>query len=309
MPRTLRPRLPVSNERAATTPTKVRKIFESGLLKNCTSVLVQRGGFKVKEWSGKVKYDVKEVPKTSTGTSTAGRPRCGLSTRTASAARTAATGITKAAAWPTWGHHQLHALAYQYGRDLTAPVEITPFARRRIRNAAAYGAGAKWKYADGFTLVLESGEWGQSYDRHPHKNLSEGELLKLLQRGGSEETRRAARSGAVAFLRGGHPHAVAHRRQRRTLAPRGHDLSLGQCGLPLRTAAEVRPPHGTDRWRRGGQPPDQSADASPVASVTPRRKKGARRICARPPLGRSGKCVPTPFPSNRRQLCRRTRTR
>ena len=43
-------------------PNKVRKIFESGLLKKCDSVLIRRGGFKVKEWSGKVKYDVKAVP-------------------------------------------------------------------------------------------------------------------------------------------------------------------------------------------------------------------------------------------------------
>jgi hypothetical protein len=42
------------------------------------------------------------------------------------------------------------------------------------------------KYADGFTLVLESGEWGKPYDRHAHKNLGEAELLKLL----SEEDRK-----------------------------------------------------------------------------------------------------------------------
>jgi hypothetical protein len=36
------------------------------------------------------------------------------------------------------------------------------------------------KYADGFTLVLESGEWGPKYDRRQHKNLGESELLALL---------------------------------------------------------------------------------------------------------------------------------
>ena len=37
---------------------KIRKIFESGLLKQCETVLVEHGGVKVKEWSGMVKYKV-----------------------------------------------------------------------------------------------------------------------------------------------------------------------------------------------------------------------------------------------------------
>jgi hypothetical protein len=41
---------------------RMRKIVESGLLKQTDTVLVQRGGKKVKEWSGKVRYDVRDVP-------------------------------------------------------------------------------------------------------------------------------------------------------------------------------------------------------------------------------------------------------
>ena len=43
---------------------KMRKIFDSGLLegKQLKTVIVQRGGKKVKLWSGKVRYDVQEVP-------------------------------------------------------------------------------------------------------------------------------------------------------------------------------------------------------------------------------------------------------
>ena len=36
------------------------------------------------------------------------------------------------------------------------------------------------KYADGFTLVLESTEWGKPYDRLKPKNTDEGDLRKLL---------------------------------------------------------------------------------------------------------------------------------
>ncbi len=39
---------------------------------------------------------------------------------------------------------------------------------------------AEMKYADGFTLVLESGEWGKPYDRLKPKNTSRDDLLKML---------------------------------------------------------------------------------------------------------------------------------
>ncbi len=42
---------------------KIRKIFESGLLKQCDTVLVEHGGVKVKEWSGMVKYKVEPRPR------------------------------------------------------------------------------------------------------------------------------------------------------------------------------------------------------------------------------------------------------
>jgi hypothetical protein len=83
-------------------------------------------------------------------------------------------------------HHHLHALAYQYGRDLTSPVEITPYAPPAHPECCGMWGWCELKYADGFTLVLESAEWGPRYDRRQHKNLSEAELLSLL----SEEDRK-----------------------------------------------------------------------------------------------------------------------
>ncbi|MDP7019017.1 MAG: Gfo/Idh/MocA family oxidoreductase [Pirellulaceae bacterium] len=43
-------------------PNRLRKIYESGLLKDCGSVYVRRGGFKVKGWSGKVTFNVEKIP-------------------------------------------------------------------------------------------------------------------------------------------------------------------------------------------------------------------------------------------------------
>lgn len=167
-------------------PNKVRKIFESGLLKKCDSVLVRPGGFKVKEWSGKVKYELREVPP-----SLDWDMYCGPAPlRPFNPHR---VGGTHRGYWDHEGggladmaHHHLHALAYQYGRDLTAPVEITPYAPPAHPECCGMWGWCELKYADGFTLVLESTEWGERYSRQQHKNLGEAELLKML----SEEDRK-----------------------------------------------------------------------------------------------------------------------
>lgn len=167
-------------------PNKVRKIFESGLLKKCDSVLVRPGGFKVAEWSGKVKYELRDVPP-----SLDWDMYCGPAPlRPFNPHR---VGGTHRGYWDHEGggladmaHHHLHALAYQYGRDLTAPVEITPYAPPAHPECCGMWGWCELKYADGFTLVLESTEWGERYSRQQHKNLGEAELLKML----SEEDRK-----------------------------------------------------------------------------------------------------------------------
>ena len=77
-------------------------------------------------------------------------------------------------------HHQLDRLAYEYGRDLTAPVEVTPHAPPAHPEACGMWGWVEMKYADGFTLVLDSGEWGKPYDRLKQQNTSEGDILKTL---------------------------------------------------------------------------------------------------------------------------------
>ena len=167
-------------------PNKVRKIFESGLLKHCDSVLVRPGGFKVAEWSGKVKYEVADVPESLDWDLYCGPAPLRPFNRHR-------VGGTHRGYWDheggglsDMGHHHLHALAYQYGRDLTAPVEITPYAPPAHPECCGMWGWCELKYADGFTLVLESGEWGPKYDRRQHKNLGEAELLSML----SEEDRK-----------------------------------------------------------------------------------------------------------------------
>lgn len=158
----------------------VRKIFESGLLKECDTVLVRRGGFKVKEWSGKVEFPVQSVPEWLDWDMYCGpaplRPYHGHR-----------FGGTHRGYWDYEGgglsdmaHHHLDGPAYQFGRDLTAPVEVTPMAPIAHPEACGLWGWCELKYADGFTLVLDSGEWGDRYDRLPERNTGEGDLRRML---------------------------------------------------------------------------------------------------------------------------------
>jgi myo-inositol 2-dehydrogenase/D-chiro-inositol 1-dehydrogenase len=164
---------------------KIRKIFESGLLKECDTVMVQRGGKKVKQWSGKVKFTVDPVPEWLDWNMYCGpapiRPY-----------QRHRFGGTHRGYWDYEGgglsdmaHHQLDGPAYQFARDLTAPVEITPHAPPAHPEACGLWGWCEMKYADGFTLVLDSGEWGEPYDRLPQRHTSEEDLRNML----SEEDR------------------------------------------------------------------------------------------------------------------------
>jgi hypothetical protein len=77
-------------------------------------------------------------------------------------------------------HHHLDRPAYEYGRDLTAPVEVTPYAPTSHPEATGLWGWCELKYADGFVLVLESREWGEPYDRLSEKNKSTADIRNML---------------------------------------------------------------------------------------------------------------------------------
>lgn len=159
---------------------KIRKIFDSGLLKNIDTVVVQRGGRKVKEWSGKVRYDVKDVPANLDWDFYCGPAPL----RPFNPHR---NGGSHRGYWDYDGgglgdmsHHMLDGPCYQYARDITAPVEVVPHAPPQHLEAVGLWGWVELKYADGFTLVLDSGEWGDKYDRLPDRHVSEQDLLAML---------------------------------------------------------------------------------------------------------------------------------
>ncbi len=219
-------------------PTKVRKLFESGLLKKCDSVFVRRGGFKIKQWSGKVVYQVTDVPSNLDWDLYCGpaplRPF-----------QHHRNGGSHRGYWDYEGgglgdmaHHHLHAMAYEYGRDLTHPVEIIPHAPPQHPEACGLWAWCELKYADGFTLVLESGEWGDRYDRLKSRNLGENDLLSFL----SAEDRKKLDAMPEPERLPMFPEAVRTRQQTASHAERSHHVAAiyhlanvaFRCGRPLK---------------------------------------------------------------------------
>ncbi|MGA2502088.1 MAG: Gfo/Idh/MocA family oxidoreductase [Tepidisphaeraceae bacterium] len=138
-----------------------RKIMKSGLLKECKGVYVRAGGFKVKEWSGRV-----DLPEAPVPDSLDWDMYCGPSplkpfvpTR---------FGGTHRWYWDyengglgDMGQHAMDPITWLFGLDDTAPVEVTADAPPAHPEVAGMWGWVKLKYASGFTLVLESGEWGK----------------------------------------------------------------------------------------------------------------------------------------------------
>jgi len=219
-------------------PNKVRKIFESGLLKKCDSVVIRPGGFKVKMWSGMVKHKLAPVPASLDWDMYCGpaplRPFQGHR-----------LGGTHRGYWDYEGggladmaHHNLHAVAYNMGRDVTSPVEVVPYAPPIHPECCMVWGWCELKYADGFTLVLTSGEWGPKYDRLPSRHPSEQDLLALL----SEEDRKKLDAMPEPQVGPMFPEAVRKRVPTGSCAERSHRVATiyhlanvaFRCGRPLK---------------------------------------------------------------------------
>lgn len=219
-------------------PSKIRKIFESGLLKQTDSVLVRTGDFKVKQWSGKVRYEVEEVPDNLDWDMYCGPAPLRPFHRHR-------FGGTHRGYWDYEGgglgdmaHHHLHGLAYQFGRDLTSPVEVIPYAPPAHPEACGMWGWCELKYADGFTLVLESGEWGDKYERLSSGHLREDDLLAMLNEEDRKKLDDLPEPESLPYF----PEAIRTRQQTASHAERSHRVATiyhlanaaFRCGRPLK---------------------------------------------------------------------------
>jgi len=137
-----------------------RKIILSGLLEKTDACYVRRGGFKVKQWAGKI-----DVPPVPVPDWLDWDMYCGPSP--VKPFQPPRIGGTHRWYWDyeggglaDMGQHHLMGPAYIFGLDAMHPVAVESSAPPAHPEVSGMWGWSKLKYANGFTLVLESGEWG-----------------------------------------------------------------------------------------------------------------------------------------------------
>ena len=153
-----------------------RKIMKSGLLKKCEAVVIKRANLKVKEWSGLVNAKPQPVPANLDWDM-----YCGPSPL--KPYHPHRHGGTHRGYWDyeggglcDMGQHYLDPFTWTWGKDDTAPVEIEPYAPPAHPEACGMWGWVELKYADGFTLVFDSYEWGEPYERKENRGVSLNDL-------------------------------------------------------------------------------------------------------------------------------------
>ena len=155
---------------------QTHQIMRSRLLKECPAVVIRRGGFKVKEWSGRPLLPPESVPSNLDWNMYCGPSPLKPYVR-------ARTGGTHRGYWDyeggglaDMGQHHLDPVQWTYAKDRTSPVEIEAHAPPADPEVCGMWGWVEMKYADGMTLVLDSGEWGEPYDRMRERGVSLSDL-------------------------------------------------------------------------------------------------------------------------------------
>ncbi len=123
---------------------------------------MHKGGCKVREWAGKPNLKPTAPPRRTLNWDF----YCGPSplkpfvSERLGGVPTATTGTTRAAASPTWASTTSTRSNWIYGKDDTSPVEIEASAPPSHPEVTGMWAWVELKYADGLTIVMDSGEWG-----------------------------------------------------------------------------------------------------------------------------------------------------
>lgn len=158
------------------------KIMRSGLLgNNCQGVYVRRGGFKVREWSGRPELATSAVPRNLDWDM-----YCGPSPLKPFVSQR--FGGTHRCYWnyeggglSDMGQHFFDPVQWTFGKDDTSPVEIEAHAPPAHPEVTGMWGWVELRYADGLTFVLESGEWGEPYTRRVARNVTINDLSEENQ--------------------------------------------------------------------------------------------------------------------------------
>ncbi|MFP4056927.1 MAG: Gfo/Idh/MocA family oxidoreductase [Candidatus Brocadiia bacterium] len=155
---------------------QVHKIMRSGLLEKTDAVHVLKGGYGVKRYCGRVNLKPEPCPPHLDWDMYCGpaplrpfnRHRFGWSHRF--------YWDYEGAGLTDLGAHKMDPVQWRYAKDTTSPVEIRAYAPPAHPEACGMWGWAELSYADGFTIVLDGGEWGKPYEREKTHHVDLGDL-------------------------------------------------------------------------------------------------------------------------------------
>jgi len=158
------------------TSRTIHKIMRSGLLKPNPCVHIKKGGLKLNQWSGKPGLKP-QIPSEDIDWDL----YCGPSPLKPFV--TDRVGGTHRNYWDyegggmcDMGQHHFDPQQWIYGKDDTSPVKIEAFAPPAHPDVTGMWAWVELTYSDGFTFVMDSAEWGPSYDKKGSKQVSLSQL-------------------------------------------------------------------------------------------------------------------------------------
>jgi hypothetical protein len=155
---------------------RIHKIMASGLLDPCPGVHIKRGGLKVAQWSGQVRFDPQPAPDHLDWDIYCGpaplRPYHGHR-----------FGGTHRGYWDYEGggladmaQHHFDGVVWTYAKDHTSPVHVEAHAPPAHPEAIAMWGWVELCYADGLTFVMDSNEWGDRYGRKEAREVRLSDL-------------------------------------------------------------------------------------------------------------------------------------
>ncbi|NQT87395.1 Gfo/Idh/MocA family oxidoreductase [bacterium] len=160
------------------------KIMRSGVFKDgsCKGVHIKAGGLKVKQWSGFVNPVPQAIPSNLDWDMYCGpsplRPyhphRHGGSHR--------GYWDYEGGGLADMGQHHFDPAQWEFGKDDTSPVSIEVHTPPAHPLACGMWGWVELTYADGFTFVMDSREWGKPYDRKPSHHVGLGDLSEADQK-------------------------------------------------------------------------------------------------------------------------------
>jgi len=150
----------------------IHKIMASGLLDPCRAVHIKRGGLKVRQWSGKTRYQEEPVPDNLDWDFYCGPAPLRPFQRHRLAGSHRGYWDYEGGGLADMGQHHFDPVQWIYAKDDTSPVEIEAHVPPAHPEACALWGWVELKYADGLTLVMDSTEWGRAYDRLAAREVS-----------------------------------------------------------------------------------------------------------------------------------------